>query len=209
MSFGCNQSKSYKVKKASTKQSAVTWNFMTKHAWAGEFPGKILVTSKVSEWFLVVRMASGSVLLVGAGLTSSLTASLIAESLPGLSVPNLFCWSLEKSHIHSLTQGGSVGEGSGCRRPFCHFKGSVKPILHCWPRCSGRLLLWNLGWVKFGWKVDIECCSTSHPPLKRRVGRNTRLSSLQACSSLSTSARCECQKSCLFLASNISIRSSM
>ena len=40
-----------------------------------------------SEWNLVfVRMASGSVLLVGAGLTSSLTASLLAESLPGLSV---------------------------------------------------------------------------------------------------------------------------
>jgi len=31
-------------------------------------------------------MATGSVLLVGAGLTSSLTASLLAESLPGLSV---------------------------------------------------------------------------------------------------------------------------
>jgi len=31
-------------------------------------------------------MASGSVLLVGAGLTSSLTASLLADSLPGLSV---------------------------------------------------------------------------------------------------------------------------
>lgn len=31
-------------------------------------------------------MANGSVLLVGAGLTSSLTASLLAESLPGLSV---------------------------------------------------------------------------------------------------------------------------
>ena len=42
----------------------------------------------VSEWVLVARMASGSVLLVGAGLTSSLTASLLADSLPGLSVPN-------------------------------------------------------------------------------------------------------------------------
>ena len=43
-------------------------------------------------------MASGSVLLVGAGLTSSLTASLLADSLPGLSVPK--SKQIKKRHWH-------------------------------------------------------------------------------------------------------------
>ena len=80
-------------------------------------------------------MAGGSVLLVGAGLTSSLTASLLADSLPGLSVPNWFA-----RIIDSLTKGCSLGEGSGCRRQVCHLEGSLQPLVHCRPRRSGRRL---------------------------------------------------------------------
>ena len=75
-------------------------------------------TESVSEWILFARMASGSVLLVGAGLTSSLTASLLAESLPGLSVPKLFAnWEA----TDALTKGGGVGEGEGGGGQVRHF----------------------------------------------------------------------------------------